>query len=152
MKNNKWRIVCSAFLLVGVAIGFYLAHSDLELTQTAEAAGGVVKSPTGVAPDRYVYYPGAEELKPDEIRLIACGAGVSSSRRSQAATCFLVELYDGQKFLFDIGSGSHANLQALMIPSDFLTKIFLTRLHNRPLGRSRVPMGRGLDGRADQAP
>ena len=28
----------------------------------AFAAGGVVKSPTGVAPDRYVYYPGTEAL------------------------------------------------------------------------------------------
>ncbi len=26
----------------------------------ALAAGGVVKSPTGEAPDRYVYYPGSE--------------------------------------------------------------------------------------------
>ena len=31
-------------------------------------AGGVVESPTGVAPDRYVYYPGTEELVKDEIR------------------------------------------------------------------------------------
>ena len=59
----------------------------------------------------------------------AAGTGMPTARRSQAATCFLVELGDGQKFLFDIGSGSHANLQALMIPSDFLTKVFLTHLH-----------------------
>jgi len=65
----------------------------------------------------------------DEIRVIACGTGMPSARRSQAATCFLVELGDGQKFLFDIGSGSHANLTALMIPADFLTKVFLTHLH-----------------------
>jgi ribonuclease Z len=101
----------------------------LGFTTAAFAAGGVVKDPKGTAPDRYVYYPGTEELKPDEIRLIAAGTGMPSARRSQAATCFLVELGDGQKFLFDIGSGSHANLAALMIPSDFLTKIFLTHLH-----------------------
>jgi len=93
------------------------------------SAGGKVEPPTGVAPDRYVYYPGTEELKEGEIRLIAAGTGMPSARRSQAATCFLVELGDGQKFLFDIGSGSHANLQALMIPSDYLTKVFLTHLH-----------------------
>lgn len=93
------------------------------------AAGGVVKDPAGIAPDRYAYYPGTEALKPNEIRLIAAGTGMPSARRSQAATCFLVELGDGQKFLFDIGSGSHANLTALMIPADFLTRIFLTHLH-----------------------
>ena len=58
-------------------------------------AGGTVKSPTGTAPDRYVYYPGTEELGKDEIRLIAAGTGMPGARRGQAATCFLVELGDG---------------------------------------------------------
>ena len=47
------------------------------------AAGGVVKSPTGTAPDRYVYYPGTEELAEDEIRLFACGTGMPAARRDQ---------------------------------------------------------------------
>ncbi len=34
-------------------------------------AGGKVTSPTGVAPDRYVYYPGTEELSPSERLLRA---------------------------------------------------------------------------------
>jgi ribonuclease Z len=50
-------------------------------TGTAYAAGGVVKSPTGTAPDRYVYYPGTEALAKDEIRLIACGTGLPAARR-----------------------------------------------------------------------
>ena len=49
------------------------------------AAGGTVKSPTGTAPDRYVYYPGTEELAKGEIRLIACGTGLPAARRDQAA-------------------------------------------------------------------
>ena len=59
---------------------------------SAMAAGGAVKSPTGTAPDRYVYYPGTEELSKDEIRLFACGTGLPAARRSQAATCWLVPL------------------------------------------------------------
>ena len=70
------------------------------------AAGGVVTSPTGTAPDRYVYYPGTEELAKDEIRLIACGTGLPAARRDQAATCWLAELGNGDKFLFDVGTGS----------------------------------------------
>jgi ribonuclease Z len=93
------------------------------------AAGGVVKSPTGTAPDRYVYYPGTEELAVDEIRLFACGTGMPAARRDQAATCWLVELGNGDKFLFDVGSGSMVNVAALMIPYDFLDKVFLTHLH-----------------------
>ncbi len=92
-------------------------------------AGGVVKSPTGAAPDRYAYYPGTEELGEDEIRLIACGTGLPAARRDQAATCFLAELGNGDKFLFDVGTGSMANVAALMIPYDFLDKVFLTHLH-----------------------
>lgn len=128
-------------LLVGGFVGYFLgtigfspddklnASEPLPTTQASNDESKVVESPTGTAPNRYVYYPGTEALQPDEIRIVACGTGMPSARRSQAATCFLVELGDGQKFLFDIGSGSHANLQSLMIPSDFLTKVFLTHLH-----------------------
>ena len=92
-------------------------------------AGGTVKSPTGTAPDRYVYFPGTEDLAKDEIRLIACGTGLPAARRDQAATCWLAELGNGDKFLFDVGTGSMVNVAALMIPYDFLDKVFLTHLH-----------------------
>ena len=98
-------------------------------TSIAHAAGGKVTSPTGTAPDRYVYYPGTESLDKDEIRLFACGTGLPAARRDQAATCWLVETGNGDKFLFDIGTGSMVNVAALMIPYDFLNKVFLTHLH-----------------------
>lgn len=85
--------------------------------------------PNGTVDDRYVYYPGTEPLARDEIRLIAAGTGLPAARRGQAATCFLVELGNGDKFLFDIGTGSMANIAALMIPYDMLDTIFLTHLH-----------------------
>ena len=55
------------------------------------AAGGVVDDPNGIAPDRYVYYPGTEVLAEDEIRLVACGTGMPAARHKQAATCWLIE-------------------------------------------------------------
>jgi ribonuclease Z len=113
------------FLMMGVL----LSLSMLFTASGVFAAGGAVTSPTGTAPDRYVYYPGTEELKKDEIRLIACGTGLPAARRDQAATCFLAEVGNGDKFLFDIGSGSMVNVAALMIPYDFLNKVFLTHLH-----------------------
>jgi ribonuclease Z len=100
----------------------------------SHAAGGKVTDPAGVAPDRYVYYPGTEALNKDEIRVVACGTGMPAARRGQAATCFLVETGNGDKFIFDIGSGSMANLAALMIPYEFLDKVFLTHLHTDHMG------------------
>jgi len=99
------------------------------LIGNAHAAGGKVTSPTGTAPDRYVYYPGTEALAKDEIRLFACGTGLPAARRDQAATCWLVETGNGDKFMFDIGTGSMVNVAALMIPYDFLNKVFITHLH-----------------------
>ncbi len=95
----------------------------------AFGAGGTVTSPTGIAPDRYVYYPGTEILAKDEIRVIACGTGMPDQRMAQASACFLFELGNGDKFIFDIGSGSMRNIASLMIPYQYLTKIFLSHLH-----------------------
>jgi ribonuclease Z len=135
MKRRIKSISIVSLVVIAAAtiymLGVYSGNSGnaLPLISEVEAAGGVVKSPTGEAPARYVYYPGTEELAKDEIRLIACGTGLPAARRDQAATCFLVETGNGDKFLFDVGTGSMANVAALMIPYDFLDKVFLTHLH-----------------------
>ncbi len=110
------------------------SRQELRLIPQAEAAGGKVADPNGVAPDRYVYYPGTEPLAADEIRMTACGTGLPAARRGQAASCFLIELGNGDKFLFDLGTGSMANLASMMIPMDFLTKVFLSHLHTDHFG------------------
>ena len=127
-------LAASSFVL-GLA-AYYVADNleRVSLVTSAEAAGGVVPSPTAEAPDRYVYYPGTEELAPDEIRVIACGTGRPAARRSQAATCFLIETGNGDKFLFDIGTGSMANIASLMIPYQYLDKVFLSHLHTDHFG------------------
>jgi ribonuclease Z len=52
-----------------------------------------------------------------------------TTRSAQAAACFLVELGNGDKFLFDIGTGSAERISALQIPYDFLDKVFIGHLH-----------------------
>jgi len=98
------------------------------------AAGGVVTDPAGVAPDRYVYYPGTEALDKKEIRITACGTGMPAARHNQAATCFLMEFGNGDKIIFDIGTGSATNLASYMIPYQYLDKIFLSHLHTDHMG------------------
>jgi len=63
------------------------------------------------------------------MRIIACGTGMPSPRPKQAAACWLVELGNGDKFLFDLGAGSHENISAQKIPYDYLDKVFLGHLH-----------------------
>ena len=120
--------IFSIFIILVFALT-YFNNSRVELTRSADAAGGVVKSATGTAPDRYVYYPGTEELEKNEVRVIACGTGMPEQRRGQASACFLFEFGNGEKFIFDIGSGSMRNIASLMIPYEYLTKIFLSHLH-----------------------
>ena len=85
-------IMASVVGLIGMTFASYKAGYWPTLVSDAQAAGGIVKSKTDAAPDRYVYYPGTEALKPDEIRLIACGTGMPAARRDQAATCWLCRL------------------------------------------------------------
>ena len=65
-------------VIIGTAIGLSVLGGEalnVSLVPSAQAAGGKVADPNGTAPDRYVYYPGTEELGKDEIRMIACGTG-----------------------------------------------------------------------------
>jgi len=89
---------------------------------------------TGPVPDRDVYYPGTEKLAKDEIRVTACGTGMPNARPKQAAACWLVELGNGDKFLFDIGTGSAERISALKIPYDFIDKVFIGHLHSDHFG------------------
>ena len=56
----------------------------------------------------------------------ACGSGMPMPRLKQAAACFLIELGNGDKFIFDMGTGSMERIYALGIPLDFIDKVFLT--------------------------
>ena len=84
--------------------------------------------------DRDTYFPNSEQLGPDEMRVISCGTGMPTARESQAAACFLVELGNGDKFIFDSGTGSHVRIGSLEIPYDFLDKIFISHLHTDHFG------------------
>lgn len=124
--------VVVALAVMGVyMLGQYVAKTgnSIEIVDEAKAAGGVVKGPNTVAPDRYVYYPGTEKLAKDEVRVIACGTGMPDQRRGQASACFFFEFGNGEKLLFDLGSGSMRNIASLMIPYQYMTKVFLSHLH-----------------------
>jgi ribonuclease Z len=91
-------------------------------------------SPVKALSERDVYYPGTEDLAPGEMRVIACGTGMPNARPKQAAACWLVELGNGDKFLFDIGTGSAERISAMKIPYNYLNKVFIGHLHSDHFG------------------
>ena len=113
-----------------MALGFVIGRTPDDLVF---AQGDGAPSPTEASPREY-YAPNSEALDPDEMRVIACGTGMPTTRAAQAAACFLVELGNGDKFLFDIGSGSAERISSLQIPYNYLDKVFIGHLHGDHFG------------------
>lgn len=119
-------IACATIISTNVNVNVSVA--------TAQAAVKSEISPVKAVPNRAAYFPGTEDLGPDEMRVISLGTAMPFQRPSQAAPSFLVELGNGDKFLFDIGSGSAERLSALQIPYDYLNKVMLGHLHADHMG------------------
>ena len=83
---------------------------------------------------RDFYAPNSEDLGPNEMRLTACGTGMPTARPKQAASCWLLELGNGDKFIFDVGTGSNERIAATQIPYNYLDKVFLSHLHTDHFG------------------
>ena len=126
-RTSTWGLlfVTAIAIAFGYGIGFAISKDN-----AAEASASPVKA----LEEREVYYPGTEDLAPDEMRVTACGTGMPNARPKQAAACWLVELGNGDKFLFDIGTGSAERLSALKIPYNFIDKVFLGHLHSDHFG------------------
>lgn len=75
------------------------------------------------------YFPNTELLGPEEMRITALGSGMPNLTRAAASISYLVELGNGEKFLFDIGSGSMANLFSLRPDFSKIDKVFASHLH-----------------------
>ena len=128
-KKTLFGFAAGVLVTVGVLVSLPDVQLSAAQATTQQASGPVEWSPTEPHPKHDVYYPGTETLKPDEMRVIACGTGMPQPRLKQAAACYLVELGNGDKFIFDMGEGSFERIMALGIPLDQLNKVFLGHLH-----------------------
>jgi ribonuclease Z len=148
------RLLVVASVTFTVVMVYLMGNSDGRAGRTlgfAEAAFAA-ESPPKVSPvkarPRDTYYPNSEDLAEDEMRVIACGTGMPTTRAAQAAACFLVELGNGDKFIFDIGAGAAERLSSLQIPYDYLDKIFIGHLHADHFGSlAEMFIGGALMGR-----
>jgi ribonuclease Z len=152
--NSAKGLLIVASVTFTVVVVYFAGHSDgrtgrmLGFTEAAFAAESPPKASPVEARPRDTYYPNSEDLAEDEMRVIACGTGMPTTRAAQAAACFLVELGNGDKFIFDIGTGSAERLSSLQIPYDYLDKIFIGHLHADHFGSlAEIFIGGALMGR-----
>jgi len=133
MKNQKF--VYGSLAVLAIAGMVFMSNINVNVShKTADAGAASELSPVKALSEQDVYYPGTEDLAPDEMRVVACGTGMPNARPKQAAACWLVELGNGDKFLFDIGTGSAERISALKIPYDYLDKVFIGHLHSDHFG------------------
>ncbi|CAB1081071.1 hypothetical protein D1AOALGA4SA_8731 [Olavius algarvensis Delta 1 endosymbiont] len=95
------------------------------------------------------YYPNTEKLGPKEMRIIALGTGMPNLiTGNQKASCWYVELGNGEKFLFDVGSGAMENLGKLRPDWSRVDKVFASHLHSDHVGGfAELYIGGWMNGR-----
>ena len=92
----------------------------------------VIVKKAGVTLKKYPehYIPGKEPLADNEMRITVLGSGAPTPvRRAQGTSGYLVELGNGDNFIFDMGPGTTANLYSMGVHPALLDKLFIAHLH-----------------------
>jgi ribonuclease Z len=89
----------------------------------------IVKNEEGSIIEYPEYFTPGEALGSEEMRITCMGSGNPPVRMRQAATSWLVQLGNGENFIFDVGGGSVLNLWSMGIPMAELDKLFVTHTH-----------------------
>ena len=112
-------------------VGLLLGRSNLGFDRAAFAQDG---ARTSKARDP-AYDPNTETLGAAEMRVTALGTGLPTPiTRAQKSCAWMVELGNGDVFLFDLGTGSMENLFGLRPDFSKLDKVFLSHLHSDHFG------------------
>ncbi|MCZ6755185.1 MAG: MBL fold metallo-hydrolase, partial [Gemmatimonadetes bacterium] len=94
------------------------------------------------------YFPNTELLGAAEMRITALGTGMPNQTKRAVSISYLVELGNGEKFLFDIGMGAMGNLFSLRPDFSKIDKVFASHLHVDHVGDFKgLHIGSWLSGR-----
>ena len=136
-------LICLVALAAAASLSLAQQEPDAEMKKAAEffATAGVpgerwIEGETmvpHVAPASHffstvLYYPGTEELGPDEVRVTFMGSTYYPSQ-SQSGMSVFVELGNGDRFVFDLGIGSLRNYNSFRIPQNTMNHLFISHLH-----------------------
>ncbi|MCH8033107.1 MAG: MBL fold metallo-hydrolase [Bacteroidetes bacterium] len=126
MKNK------SSFF-IGVGVGIVLIVSVFAIPALSPVDDNLPKGRTAstIVDGEYPasYFPNTEILGADEMRITALGTGMPNQTRKAVSISYLVELGNGDKFLFDTGAGMLANLFSLRPDFSKIDKVFASHLH-----------------------
>ncbi len=138
MIRTSYFIAAGA--IIGVSIAMSLVLSTLPVEAKPEKVDGLNvpegRVPQVITDNRYprTYYPNTEKLGSDEMRITALGTGMPNQSPSNVAASFLVELGNGDSFIFDAGTGSTDRLAGLEADYSELDKVFISHLHTDHAG------------------
>ncbi len=127
---SRIKSTWSTLLLAVVALG------SLIITGMSYASDTKDSFPRGRTPSAIVdgqypasYFPNTELLGADEMRITALGTGMPNQTKAAVSIAYLVELGNGDKFIFDMGMGSMGNLFSIRPDFSKLDKVFASHLH-----------------------
>jgi ribonuclease Z len=108
-----------------------LSMTSLAIAQNQSDAMPKGRSAVAIVDGQYPasYFPNTELLGADEMRITALGTGMPNQTKRAVSISYLVELGNGDKFLFDIGSGAMGNLFSLRPDFSKIDKVFASHLH-----------------------
>ncbi|TDJ30506.1 MAG: MBL fold metallo-hydrolase [Gammaproteobacteria bacterium] len=132
--SSKIKSRWSSLLVVGVMVGIILTAAGGQEVWAHEQGKDNLplgRSAAMIVDGQYPasYFPNTEQIGPNEMRITALGTGMPNQTRAAVSISYLVELGNGDKFLFDIGMGSMANLFSLRPDFSKLDKVFASHLH-----------------------
>ncbi len=117
-------------------LGYLFIFAACGIFSIAAAQGAKDNMPVGRTPAAIVngqypasYFPNTEILGAGEMRITALGTGMPNQTKRAVSISYLVELGNGEKFIFDIGSGAMGNLFSLRPDFAKIDKVFASHLH-----------------------
>ena len=118
-----FTLFAGLLLVSSVTIGAYAADTKDNVP--------LGRTPAAIVDGKYPasYFPNTELLGPAEMRITALGTGMPNQTKAAVSISYLVELGNGDKFLFDMGMGSMGNLFSLRPDFSKLDKVFASHLH-----------------------
>lgn len=141
-----WLFLFSIIISLGLIVGTVQAKPD-NVDGYNVPSGRI---PQEIKNNKYprTYFPGTERLGKKEMRITALGTGMPNQSPSNVAASFLVELGNGESFLFDLGTGATDRLAGLEVDYSKLDKVFASHLHTDHVGDiAALWVGGWLNGR-----